>query len=334
MTSRSPRQGCWLHVLGVALIAAGAVPTRAGAEEAAPPPSPSSDSATKQAQGNELSVGGATISVTLGDARFTAGSSVILEWIRRSASIVSSYYSHFPTHTLRIEVEPRSGDHVNGGTTWGWGGGFIRVQVGRDVTDEILRNDWVLVHEMVHLALPDVGEDHSWLSEGLATYVEGIARVQAGNRREADVWAETARMMPKGLPEDGDRGLDNTHTWGRTYWGGAMFCLLADVEIRKRTEGRKGLQDALRAIADESGGLRTDWPIERVFRAGDAAVGTPALEDLYAKMKGDPMRPDLDALWTSLGVERDGPNVRLRDDAPLSAVRRAIMQPPQKAAEE
>ena len=54
--------------------------------------------------------------------------------------------------------------------------------------------------------------------------------------------------MPKGLPAAGDRGLDYTPTWGRTYWGGALFCLLADIDIRKRTSNRFGLQDALRAI--------------------------------------------------------------------------------------
>jgi hypothetical protein len=40
------------------------------------------------------------------------------------------------------------------------------------------------------------------------------------------------------------------------------------------------------------------------------------------------MRPDLTSLWSSLGVEHDGSGVRLRDDAPLSAVRRAIMRAP------
>ena len=41
-----------------------------------------------------------------------------------------------------------------------------------------------------------------------------------------------------GLPEPGDEGLDYTHTWGRTYWGGATFCLLADVRIRRETHNR------------------------------------------------------------------------------------------------
>jgi hypothetical protein len=179
---------------------------------------------------------------------------------------------------------------------------------------------------MTHLALPDTGEAHAWLSEGIATYVEGVARVHAGTRSEEDVWAEELRSMPRGLPLPDDNGLDHTHTWGRTYWGGAMFCLQADVRIRESTALRFGLQDALRAVLRASGGLATDWPIERVLRTGDAAVGTRTLEDLYARMKDRPEKPDLVALWRQLGVEADGDAVRLDEHAPLAAVRRAIMR--------
>ena len=101
--------------------------------------------------------------------------------------------------------------------------------------------------------------------------------------------------MPRGLPAAGDRGLDNTHSWGRTYWGGAMFCLLADVQIRQHTHNRLGLQDALRAILKASGGLAADWPIERVLRTGDAAVGGTVLADLYARYKDAAVSPDLTA---------------------------------------
>jgi hypothetical protein len=65
--------------------------------------------------------------------------------------------------------------------------------------------------------------------------------------------------MRQGLPEVGDRGLDLTHTWGRTYWGGALFCLAADVEIRRRTGNTMGLQDALRAINKAGGTIESEW---------------------------------------------------------------------------
>jgi len=276
----------------------------------------------------QLMIEGVDMRVDLEAGEFRVGAEPLIGWIKRSAGIVAGYYGRFPTPSLRIQVVPEEGGGVRGGKTFGSHGGFIRVQVGREVTGAQLHDDWVLVHEMAHLALPDVGEGHEWLAEGLATYVEGVARVQAGNRSETDVWAEEIRSMPRGLPQPGDRGLDHTHTWGRTYWGGAMFCLLADVEIRRRTHNRFGLQDAMRAVTQQSGGLTVDWAVERVLRAGDAAVGTTALADLYAQMKDTPVTPDLMALWRKLGVEPEGTSVRLREDAPLAEVRVAIMRAP------
>ena len=180
---------------------------------------------------------------------------------------------------------------------------------------------------MVHLALPEVGDDHLWLTEGLSTYIEGIARVHAGDLRAERVWLEQMRSMPQGLPAPGDEGLDNTHTWGRTYWGGALFCLLADVEIRKKTANRFGLRDAMRAVLRQSGGVAFESSIDRVMKVGDEATGTTVLQDLYAQMKDKPVSPDLPELWRQLGIRERGDSVELLDDAPLAATRKAIMAP-------
>jgi hypothetical protein len=275
-----------------------------------------------------LEIEGVRVSVEFADADFSNGTQPLLGWIRRSLGIVAAYYGEFPVRELRMRVSSSAGGGVGPGTTFGTHGAFIRMTVGREVTPSELMNDWVLVHEMTHLALPDVGPEHVWLSEGLATYVEGIERAQAGNRAPEDVWAEQVRSMPRGLPQPGDEGLDHTHTWGRTYWGGALFCLLADVEIRRRTDNRVGLQTALRAITHESGGLVSDWPIERVFAVGDAAVGTKVLEELYKSSKDAPLATDLPALWQSLGVELQDGTVKLNNDAPLAKIRDAIMRAP------
>lgn len=278
------------------------------------------------AEALNLSVEGTALHLAVTASDFAGGTALITEWLRRSANIVARYYARFPVKELWLQVRSMPGAGVQGGRTFADPDARIEVRVGHEVSAAQLENDWVLVHEMTHLALPDIGEEHAWLSEGIATYVEGVARVQAGNRTEVDVWEEELRQMPRGMPQPGDQGLDRTHTWGRTYWGGAMFCLLADVDIRERTHLKFGLQDALRAVLQASGGLSADWPIARVMRTGDAAVGTSSLEDLYARMKDTPVAPDLPALWRRLGVEPDGTSVRLRDDAPASAVRHAIMR--------
>jgi hypothetical protein len=181
---------------------------------------------------------------------------------------------------------------------------------------------------MTHLSLPGIDDDHKWLAEGVAVYVEGVARTQAGNMTEEHLWQEYATWIPKGLPQSGDQGLDRTHTWGRTYWGGALYCLVADVRIRERTNNRRGLQDALRAIARTGGGMSQEWPIERILGVGDAATDTTVMMDLYLMMKDRPYAPDLSVLWSDLGVQlRDGA-IRFDEAARLSAVRRAITRAP------
>jgi hypothetical protein len=177
---------------------------------------------------------------------------------------------------------------------------------------------------MVHLALPEVGRSHDWLAEGLAVYVEGIARAQFGNREIADVWAEARHSMPMGLPREGEGGVDETHTWGRTYWGGALYCLQSDVAIREQTGNRVGLQTALRAILEETGGYAFDRDIGEVLRIGDSATGTHVLYGLYSQIRAKAVMPNLDLMWTLLGVPSDPKTEPFDDRAPLAAIRIAI----------
>ena len=123
-------------------------------------------------------------------------------------------------------VEERSG--VFNGTTYASSfrapGPFTRISIGQNTTPQEFDEDWMMTHEMVHMAFPDIAgnsREHHWIEEGMATYIEPIARAQIGTLPVDRVWADMARYMPQGLPQDGDQGLDNTHSWGRTYWGGA-----------------------------------------------------------------------------------------------------------------
>jgi predicted metalloprotease with PDZ domain len=179
---------------------------------------------------------------------------------------------------------------------------------------------------MVHLAFPSVPEEHHWIEEGSATYIEPIARARAGDLTPEKVWGDLIDGLRQGLPRPGDRGLDFTATWGRTYWGGALFCLLADIEIRKRTGNKKGLEDALRAILKAGGTIESEWPLTRTLEIGDRATGVAVLRELYDKMKASPAPVDLDALWKELGVERRNGKIEFNDRAPLAASRKAITQ--------
>jgi hypothetical protein len=278
-----------------------------------------------------LIVGGSHIDITVDDGKLDVPQADLVAWVQVAAESVAGYYGRFPVPHLTLRIMPFSGHGVRHGMTFGMRGGFIKIGLGSHTTKAELMNDWMLTHEMIHLAFPSVADEHHWIEEGISTYVEPVARIRAGHMKEEQMWADLIRDMPKGQPQAGDEGLDRTHTWGRTYWGGALFCFDADHEIRRQTKNKKGLQDALRGILDAGGNITQDWELTKALKVGDQATGTTVLTDLYNQMKDKPVTVDLQEKWKQLGIEWDGSAVHLRDDAPEAAIRRDITGAPSPA---
>ena len=274
----------------------------------------------------QLQIGGGRIEVAFSSSPSATQRKLVLDWVSLAAHAVTVYYERFPIDHVLIRVRFFDGRGVRGGQTFGWNGGLIKIAVGQSNTAADFARDWMMTHEMVHLAFPSVAEQHHWIEEGLSTYVESVARARAEDLTLQKAWGDLFDGLPQGLPASDDRGLDFTPTWGRTYWGGALFCLLADVEIRKRTGNRQGLEHALRAILKAGGTIQSDWELTSALEIGDRAVGVPVLSDLYKKMKSAPAPVDLDALWKELGVKRPDGKTEFDDTAPLAPIRKAIMQ--------
>jgi hypothetical protein len=275
-----------------------------------------------------VNVCGSSIEVRFDGETTGATRDDLLIWVRHAGTAVCTYYGRFPVPHVSLDVRVRGRSGVHGGVTYPEGGGFIRISLGPDTTVAQLNDDWMLTHEMIHLAFPSMAEKHHWIEEGISVYVEPVARVQAGQLSAERIWRDVARDMPQGEPGADDKGLDRTSTWGRTYWGGAMFCLIADVRIRQQTHNQKGLQDALRGILAAGGTITQDWDIERAFAVGDKATGTTVLADLYREMRDQPAPVDLPVLWKQLGIQYqpDG-SIKFDPAAPLASVRAAITRP-------
>ena len=116
-----------------------------------------------------------------------------------------------------------------------------------------LQRDWVMTHEMVHYGFPFYGRGASPGSKRAARPTCGADR--PGRRWEifrlTQVWGDMIRDMPQGLPGPGrSKGLDRTHTWGRKYWGGAIYsaCNRRYKNSGENRESPKGLVNALRAL--------------------------------------------------------------------------------------
>jgi hypothetical protein len=272
-----------------------------------------------------LAIGDARIEIELAPEPFALAREDIDAWVRDAASAVTAYYGRFPIERTVVAIAGCSGSAVTDGVTRGAGDhALIRIELGAMASTRALERDWMLTHEMVHLAMPDLPLAHRWFEEGIATYVEPIARAQAGLASESDAWRQLVLGLPQGQPGASDRGLDRDSSWGRTYWGGALFCLVADVEIRERTQNRHGLQDALRAIVAGGQSLLESSSIERVLARCDEAVGVPVMSELYARQALRAERVDLDSLWKRLGISLRRRQMRFDDGAPLADVRKAI----------
>jgi peptidylprolyl isomerase len=131
--------------------------------------------------------------------------------------------------------------------------------------------------------------------------------------------------MGYGLPRAGDRGLDHTDTWGRRYWGGALFCLEADRALRQATGNQKGFRDALRIIRETTGGIDREGDLGPLLAAADTKLGVHVLKPLYDRWAHEPVTVDLDRTWADLGVVKATDGVTLDAAAPQKSFRQAIV---------
>jgi len=270
-----------------------------------------------------LEVGGAELRVEIQPAARARSDAELLAWTERAATMVDAYCEGYPVPDVRVRI-------VQGfGLGWGshTGGRRVRVAVGPDTSVEALERDWVLVHEMLHLAFPRLARRHRWMREGLSTYLETVLRARSGIYDEARVWRRWTSMMPNGVPRPSDRGLDRTRSWGAVYWGGALFWLMVDVEVRARTNNERSIRDVVRGALARGGNARVVWTTERVAEMADEVTGTSAFSELYAAHALRRGEVDLDALWARLGVIETPDGVRFDDDAELAHVRRAMNAP-------
>jgi hypothetical protein len=255
------------------------------------------------------------------------------KWALTAASSIKAFYKDYPLARTVITVHAGPGETVlYGESTYNdeLAQGEIEVQVGRETSFESLINSWTLTHEMVHLTFPIVHEEDRWLAEGIATYVEPIARKRTGLISEEQVWQELAEGLPQGFSEASPPYLRignfrGTRHRGEMYWGGALFCLLADLKIRESTSNRMGLEDALVSIVQAGGTSASDWSARKALSVADAKLGKPVLLPLFEQFQDEQVEVDLQELYDKLGLVNDRGEFKLNDEAPLLPLRLAII---------
>ena len=256
---------------------------------------------------------------------------MIVDWVKRTAEAEANYWHGFTAEQMLVGLVPVPRAGVGFGRTQPGGGVTIMIEVGNSIDQRRLFNDWVLVHELIHSGMPFIRGRANWFMEGSATYIEPIIRARAGWKSEEEVWKEWVEHMPqgeavfvRGLAESGGR---------ENYWSGAIFMLLADLAIRRDSNGQKGLEDCLAGALWAGMGGADRVPIDAYAQACDAATGTRAMGALIDRHYHNAQAVDLAKLWKELGVALVGNRIALDDTAPQARWRRMIVmgspsQPP------
>ena len=280
-------------------------------------------------QQRALDIDGARLDVTQLDGATDQSFDALNVWIATSARAVHDFYRAFPVPHASITVIPTPRrDSVVYGKVLPESEPGVALVVGQHASRKALYSDWILVHELFHLGFPSFYEEGKWLDEGLATYYEPIIRVRAGLYTETELWDELSSSMPQGLPAFTQIGLEQANDFRGVYWGGAIACLVADVEARKR-DSKRGLEVGLRALREAGGNASEVWDLSDAIRTVDQALGAPTLAPIAKGHAARGSAFDLAGLFVALGVNRDAHGaVQLSDMAPLAAVRRAITAQP------
>lgn len=250
---------------------------------------------------------------------------VLTAWVDAVAESNRRFWGRSPAqHGLVILLpSPRGG--VPFGRVLSLGGSVVTVLIGKSATPRDLYDDWVLVHEFLHLGTPMMRDAGPWLNEGIATFYEPVLRARAGWKSEDEVWREWISQMPRGLPAMTGIGLSNAGRGG-IYWGGALFVLMAEIELLQASQGKYGFSDCLRQVLADGGDATTKWPTMRLLQSCDKAIGQDVVSPLAQRHMAKGSAMSLDEIWQKLGVtlSEDG-KITYDDSAELAWLRPLII---------
>lgn len=280
---------------------------------------------------------GATVTVAILDGPLRASRSGIRRWLEAAVGAVAQLYGTFPVDQVEAIVQPVRGDGVQFGLVQRGGGASILFFLGQEAEDGGLPGEWVAVHELSHLVLPFVARDDAWLSEGMATYYQNVLRARARHMSAARAWEETLDGFERGRADDPRRSLaactarmHRDQDYSRVYWAGAAIMMLADVELRRSSGGRRSLDRALAGLRGCCPDRTELFSAAELFQRLDRETGTHVFETLRRRWVGSTAFPEVGPVLRALGVKpasTEGGGARFDDQAPLAAIRDAIMAP-------
>jgi len=284
----------------------------------------------------DVAIPGAVLRVALIDADPPADARIARAWVEHAARAVTTLYGEFPLASPQILLFPRghSADPVPWGMVVRGGGAAAQLYFDEYRTLEDLDADWTATHELSHMLLPYLDDDDTWLSEGFASYYQNVLRARAGMLTARQAWEELAGGFERGRRDTRDESLLETtrnmrreHAFMRVYWSGAAFVLLADLRLRRETDGRQSLDTALAELKRCCLPAERHWSGRELLDKLNAITGMKFFPELADEIVASHAFPDLAAAYAELGLSIADGTLHFDDDTKAAALRDAIMRP-------
>lgn len=304
----------------------------------------------------EKQIEGATLKITVRQPISEQKAAQIVKWLEDTAGNINLVYGRFPNPTTYIIVIPDKRDvwrrppreqvspgqdsdldenedeekAVRFGRVTRSNGATVELFVNAELPIDMFYTDWTATHEFSHLMLPLLKRQHRWISEGFATYYQNILMSRAGHYTPEYAWTkltagfERGRQSAPGVSPNAAAANRSRDATMKIYWSGAALALLADVELRQRSDGTESLDRVLGQLQDCCLPANRQWSGPELLARLDSFVEEPVFMPLYRRIAEAETFPDLAQSLTDLGVIEDGETVSLSADAAHADIRESL----------
>jgi len=266
-----------------------------------------------------VTIGGSTLRVAILNPQQFKTIQTPISWIKTNALAVSTLFGKFPRQSTQILVMPigHQREAVPFAQVLRGGAPSIHLYIDphRPLSEFI--SDWTLAHEMSHLFLPFVQRQDAWLSEGLASYYQNILRARTQLITNKQAWQKLHEGFQRGRNSLKDSRLKafslrqasnnmrKLHAYMRVYWSGAAIILLADLELRKKSNGSMTLDLVLKRLQKCCMQIGYVWRGDILMNKMDELSHSKVFSSLYKKYALTNKFPNLRQAYKDLGLQID-----------------------------
>lgn len=261
----------------------------------------------------------------------------LADWAATVADDVAESYGGLPNPSPHVLIVPvggsRNGSPVRFGRVIRDGGESVEFFVNHYARIDRFYDDWTATHEYSHLLFPYVRQNHRWISEGFAQYLQNVLLARAGRYTPERAWQKLYEGFERGRRSRPDLSPNAAAARGtrsatmKVYWSGAVLALAADLELRRSSGGQQSLDTVIVALGDCCLPSVRSWSGTELLEKLDELAGRAVFMPLYRQYGDTAGFPDYAPLFAELGLSVNRGRVVPGREVVQAALRDAILAP-------